>query len=79
MEVIKTTNNLEFDLTYGDGEKKHISEGVLLEVNGNEMIFHWGSNRPEVLCASIECLIEAACAMGLGGYLQEYLGRKDTE
>lgn len=60
-EVIKTTENLEFDVIYADGTKKHVKEGILFEAcSDNSTILHIGTQRPEVYMAYINGAIEFA-------------------
>lgn len=60
-EVIKTTENLEFDVIYADGTKKHVKEGILFEAcSDNSTILHIGTHRQEVYMAYINGAIEFA-------------------
>ncbi len=58
METIKTSPNVEFDVIYADGTRKRVSEGVLIEADGDGLIFHNGTDRPEVVLAACEALAE---------------------
>ena len=58
MERIKTTPNLEFDVIYADGTRRHVSEGVLFEIENNRVVFHNGTDRAEVLVAVAEAAAE---------------------
>ena len=58
MSVIKTTENLEFDVIYADGTRRHVTEGVLFEVESERIIFHNGTDRPEVVVAVVEAAAE---------------------
>ena len=73
MDAIKTTNNLEFDVIYGDGTRKHVEEGVMIEAQGKNLILHWGSNRRVLLYASIEVLLETIEELGLSEECNRYL------
>lgn len=64
MEEIKTSSNVEFDVIYADGTRRHVSEGVLFEVEGYNMTFHNGTNRGEVVFAAGECVAEVINSMG---------------
>lgn len=66
MEVIKTTSNLEFDVIYADGTRRHVKEGVLCEAAGNEIIFHNGTSDPAVVIASAEDILRHLKHMGSG-------------
>ena len=67
MEVIKTTPNLEFDVIYADGTRKRVQEGVLYEAEDTgDIIFHNGTNRPEVLIAAAETVLLSLAAIGPG-------------
>lgn len=53
MEVIKTTENLEFDAIYADGTQRHVAEGVLWEATPEgDIIFHQGTDRLSVIAAA---------------------------
>lgn len=58
MGVIKTSPNVEFDVIYADGTRRHVAEGVLFEVEKERIIFHNGTDRPEVILATAECAAE---------------------
>lgn len=66
MEVIKTSSNVEFDVIYADGTRRHVVEGILLEANDNEIIFHNGTSRPEVIIAAAEDILKMLKRMGAG-------------
>ena len=59
MEVIKRANNVEFDVIYDDGTRKRVKEGVLHEVENEEIIFHNGTDRAEVWIAAAEDMLKA--------------------
>lgn len=59
MEVIKKANNVEFDVIYDDGTRKRVKEGVLHEVENEEIIFHNGTDRAEVWIAAAEDMLKA--------------------
>lgn len=65
MEVIKTSPNVEFDVIYADGTRRHVSEGVLFEVKDEKLIFHNGTDRPAALIGVAEAAAEVVGAMGL--------------
>lgn len=56
---IKTCKNLEFEVIYDDGTRKRVKEGVLHEVENEEIIFHNGTDRPEVWIAAAEDMLKA--------------------
>lgn len=59
MRMIKASKNLEFDVIYDDGTRKRVQEGVLHEVENEEIIFHNATNRPEVWIAAAEDMLKA--------------------
>ena len=59
MEAIKTSQNVEFDVIYADGTRRHVNEGVLFEVQNNQFIFHNGTDRAAVLISVAEAAAEA--------------------
>lgn len=59
MEMIKESKNLEFDVIYDDGTRKRVKKGVLHEVENEEIIFHNGTDRPEVWIAAAEDMLKA--------------------
>ncbi len=67
MEVIKITPKLEFDVIYSDGSKRRVTEGILFEAEANgSMIFHNGTDRPEVLLSAAETALVALSGIGPG-------------
>lgn len=58
MEVIKRANNVEFDVIYDDGTRRRVKEGVLHEVENEEIIFHNGTDRAEVWLAAAEDMLK---------------------
>ena len=58
MATIKTSENIEFDVIYADGTRRHVAEGVLFEVENEKIVFHNGTNRPEVIIATAEAAAE---------------------
>lgn len=66
MEILKTTSNLEFDVIYADGSRRHVAEGVLHEANEGKIIFHNGASRPEVIVASAEDTLKYLKLIGPG-------------
>ena len=74
METIKISPNTEFDVLYEDGTRHHVTEGVLFEVeDGGRIVFHNGTNRANVLFASVEALFEVIGLLGLTEMLEAYL------
>lgn len=65
MEPIKTTKNIEFDVIYADGTRRHVAEGVLFEANGNTLTFHNGTDRLAVLLSVAEAAAEAVSRLKL--------------
>lgn len=65
MEEIKTTTNVEFDVIYADGTRRHVSEGILFGVENERIIFHNGTDRPEVVIAVVEAAAEVIGNMAL--------------
>ena len=65
MEAIKTSSNVEFDVIYADGTRRHVTEGVLFEVENEKIVFHNGTDRPEVMIAAAEASSEIVGRMGL--------------
>lgn len=67
MEVIKTTENLEFDVIYADGTRKRVHEGVLYEATEDgDIIFHNGTSTPAALMAATETALVSLAAIGPG-------------
>ena len=58
MEKIKTSTNVEFDVIYADGTRRHVTEGILFEVENERIVFHNGTERPEVIVAAAEAAAE---------------------
>jgi len=79
MDAIKISPDTQFDVLYADGTKHHAAEGVLFEARGNDLIFHLGTSRPEVLFAVAEALTEAIDSMGLGDAFVRYLKLPDEQ
>lgn len=76
MEVIKKSSNTEFDVIYADGTRHHVAEGVLFEVENERVTFHNGTNRANVLFASVEALFEVIELLGLTEVLEAYINSK---
>ena len=72
-DTIKTSTDVQFDVLYADGTKYHAEEGVLFEAKGQDMVFHLGTSRPEVLFAVAEALTEVIVDMGLGEAFKRYI------
>lgn len=58
MEMIKACKSVEFDVIYDDGTRRHVTEGILFQVENERLLFHNGTNRPEVLLAVSEAAAE---------------------
>ena len=65
METIKTSKNVEFDVIYADGTRRYVTEGVLFGVENERIVFHNGTDRPEVMIAATEAAAEIIGSMGL--------------
>lgn len=65
METIKTSKNVEFDVIYADGTRKRVPEGILFGVEDERIIFHNGTDRPEVMVAVAEAAAEVIGYMRL--------------
>lgn len=63
MEAIKTSENVEFDVIYADGTRKHVAEGILIEAEGYRLTLHCGTSRASVVFATGEALAVAIVAM----------------
>lgn len=58
MEIIKASKSVEFDVIYDDGTRRRVKEGVLHEVENEEIIFHNGTDRAEVWVAAAEDMLK---------------------
>ena len=59
--IIKQTKNMEFDVIYADGTKRHVKEGILFEAcEDNSTVLHLGTQRPEVYKAFFNGALEFA-------------------
>lgn len=65
VERIKTCKNVEFDVIYDNGTRRHVTEGVLFEVENERIVFHNGTDRPEVIYATAEAAAEVVGNMNL--------------
>lgn len=65
METIKTSENVEFDVIYADGTRRHVSEGVLFEIKDIKLVFHNGTDRPAALIGAAEAAAEVVGALNL--------------
>ena len=65
MEAFKTSKNVEFDVIYADGTRRRVTEGILFEVENERIVFHNGTDRPEVMIAAAEASSEIVGRMGL--------------
>lgn len=63
METIKTSQNVEFDVIYADGTRKHVEEGILIEAEGYNLTFHCGTSRGSLVFAAGEAMAEVIVAM----------------
>ena len=72
-DTIKTSTDVQFDVLYADETKYQAEEGVLFEAKGQDMAFHLGTSRPEVLFAVVEALTEVIVDMGLGEAFKRYI------
>lgn len=67
MDVIKTSSNVEFDVIYADGLRRHVAEGVLWEADADgNLIYHQGTGRPEVVIAAAEDVLKYLKHIGPG-------------
>lgn len=66
MEILKTTENMECDVIYADGTRRHVEEGILYEVNDGEIIFHKGTINPAVVAAAAEDVLKYLRHIGPG-------------
>lgn len=76
MKVTKESPNVEFDVIYDNGERKHVTEGVLFEAENNKLRMHVGTNRLEVLFCIIEGMMDMFQEIGLVDALNNYLARR---
>lgn len=63
MKLFKESKNVEFDVIYDDGSRRRVKEGVLFEVEGENINFHNGTDRPEVIFAVFRAAHEVICNM----------------
>ena len=68
MEQYKKTENLEFDVLYADGTKKHVKNGILFEeTEESKLDLHIGTNNQfNMFLAIIEGASEAIYEMTRG-------------
>lgn len=66
VEVLKTTSNMEYDVVYADGTRRHVAEGVAYEVEGEGIIFHKGTDRVSVILACAEDILKYLRLIGPG-------------
>lgn len=78
MEANKISENVEFDVIYADGTRRRVHEGVLFEVEDDQMIFHNGTSRAQVWFASAESALSLIESVGLLRIFSEYI-RSDPE
>ena len=68
MEAYKIDKNVEFDVLYSDGTKRHVEEGILFEgCKDNTTQFHIGTSKPNVLMAFFSAVVEMMDAIGCKG------------
>lgn len=79
MEPIKTCKNVVFDVIYDDGTRHRVEEGVLVEVRGEELTFHNGTNRLSVLFSAVQALFEVIDILGVWERFIEYINPKVPE
>lgn len=65
METIKTSKNVEFDVIYADGTRRHVTEGILFGVENERIVFHNGTDRAAVAIAAAEAAAEVVGDMDL--------------
>lgn len=73
MKEIKTSENVEFDVIYADGNRYHAKEGVLIEAEGDRINLHLGTSRVAVVFAAVEALMEAIGDAGLMDVFKRYI------
>ena len=73
MEILKTTQNLTFDVIYADGTRKRVEEGVLWEAENEQIICHLGTSSLSVLFASVEDALTFVDLLGMLPLLSDYL------
>lgn len=78
MEVIKKSEIVEFDVIYADGTRRRVHEGILFGVEDDQMIFHNGTSRAQVLFAVAESSLSLIESVGLLRIFSEYI-RSDPE
>lgn len=66
MEAIKTSSNVEFEVIYADGTRARVTEGVLFGVEDERIIYHNGTDRPEVVFATFRAMLEIIDNMTAG-------------
>lgn len=72
---VLTLMQVSFTLKYKDGTEHEVKEGVCFEITDDEhVVFHNGTNRPNVLFACMECMFEAISYFGLTEECEKYLG-----
>lgn len=59
MELVKKSENVEFDIIYNTGEKVRVQEGILFEAKPDgKTMFHIGTSRANVFDAFFNATIE---------------------
>ena len=67
METIKTSPNVEFDVIYADGTRRHVFEGILWEADKEDnLILHQGTSRLSVITAVAEDVLKYLKHIGPG-------------
>ena len=79
MDLIKSSENVVFDVIYADGTKHRVEEGVLIEVQDTATTFHNGTNRLVVLFAAIEALFEVVSILNVWDLFERYIGDRHPE
>ena len=79
MDVIKLDRDTCFKVVYSDGTETHVPEGILMELSGDEIILHNGTNRTAVLFAAMDGLLRFISMLGLSDAAAAFLEQTDNE
>lgn len=79
MECIKSSSNVEFDVCCDDGTSHHVIEGILMEVEEDEVILHLGTGRVSVLFAAVDALLTFVTSLGLHDAFCDYMLTSSAE
>lgn len=79
MEVIKLDRDTCFNVIYSDGTQTQVPEGILLELSGDEIVIHNGTNRTAVLFAALDALLRFIFMLGLSEEAAAFLEQTDNE